>query len=449
MSALLDAPAACQAATDKGTGTTKPMMDACTTGNNMEIGNTGTTDGGTTNGGSMDTRTMDTGITDSVRRMALPTGLMELKVDAGPFALDELIGFAARANAKRGFLFLSKVLGKHWPVTPRRMLAIHTDLAARIPHDLPGPVVFIAMAETAIGLGQGVFEAYKTAHPQREALFLHTTRYHVGDAPIIEFEEAHSHAPRQFLHRPGDAALQSILQGARSLVLIDDEASTGNTFLNLSAACRALNPAIEHVHLAAITNLMGREANEALSGRFGLPVTVGAALSGAYEFTAGQLQPASGAAQLFEAHSDRGASAGFGRLGVNRLLRQPTALAQRLKADIGPNERVLVLGTGEFMHMAFLLGRSLEESGVDVVVQSTTRSPILQWGAVNHILNFPDNYGEGVENFIYNVAPDQYEHVFICHETPPNAALYQLANAVKGRLFYFLSESHFEEIPVR
>ena len=384
-----------------------------------------------------------------VRCVTLPTGVMTVQADAGPFELDALIGFAARANARRGFLFLSKVLGKHWPVTPRLMRAIHTELATRVPADLPGPLVFIAMAETAIGLGQGVFEAWKTAHPEREALFLHTTRYHVGDAPILEFEEAHSHAPRQFLHQPAGAALQAILRSARSLVLVDDEASTGNTFLNLTAACRALNPALERVHLAAITNFMGCAANQALSGRFGLPVTVGAALSGAYEFTAGQLQSAAGAAQLFESHTDRGASACFGRLGVERPLSQPAALAERLRPSIAPHERVLVLGTGEFMHMAFLLGLALEAGGVNVAVQSTTRSPILQWGAVSHILTFPDNYGEGVENFIYNVAPGQYDHVFICHETPPNAALQQLASAVKGRLFHFLSESHCEEIPVR
>ena len=382
-------------------------------------------------------------------RIELPTGVMELTVDAGPFSMDDLIGFAARANAKRGFLFLSKVLGKHWPVTPRRMHAIHTALAAQVPADLPGPVVFIAMAETAIGLGQGVFEAYRAAHPQREALFLHTSRYHVGDTPIIEFAEAHSHAPRQFLHRPTDAALQRLLLNARSLVLVDDEASTGNTFLNLTHACRTLNPALERVHLATITNFMGAAANEALSLRFGLPVTMGAALSGEYTFTAGQLQPSAGAAQLFEAHADRGASADFGRLGLDRPLAQPIELAERLSADIGPDERVLVLGTGEFMHMAFLLGRALEARGIHTVVQSTTRSPILQWGAVSHVLGFPDNYGEGVENFVYNVAPGQYEHVFICHETPPNAALYQLAAAVKGRLFHFLSETRSEEIPLR
>lgn len=384
-----------------------------------------------------------------VRSVALPTGLMELKVDAGAFRLDDLIGFAARANARRGFLFLSKVLGKHWPATPQAMRDIHVALAAQVPADLPGPVVFIAMAETAIGLGQGVFEAYQDANPDRPALFLHTSRYQVGDTPIIEFEEAHSHAPRQFLHMPTDARLRDLLLCARSLVLVDDEASTGNTFLNLTDACRALNPAIERVHLATITNFMGQAANDALSRRFGIAVTIGAALSGEYAFTAGQLQQAAGAAQLFEAHADRGASAAFGRLGVDRRLQLPTALAARLGATIRAGERVLVLGSGEFMHMAYLLGRGLEQQGIDVALQSSTRSPILQWGAVGHALSFPDNYGEGVANFIYNVAPGQYDHVFICHETPPNAALQQFADAVGGRLFHFLSENNIEEIPVR
>jgi hypothetical protein len=388
------------------------------------------------------------GASAEVRTIALPTGVLALKVDAGPFRLDDLIGFAARANTKRGFLFLSKVLGKHWPVTPQSMRAIHVALAAQVPADLPGPTVFIALAETAIGLGQGVFEAYVAANPQHSALFIHTSRYRVGDRPIIEFEEAHSHAPRQFLHLPAAAEWREMFLTARSLVLIDDEASTGNTFLNLSAACRAINPAIERVHLATITNFMGEAANSALSQRFGLAVSSGAALSGEYTFTAGNVQQAAGTAQLFDAQAERGASASFGRLGINRALSLPATLLDRLSATIRPGERTLLLGTGEFMHMIFLLGRGLEDRGFDVMVQSTTRSPILQWGAVSHTLNFPDNYGEGVANFLYNVTPGQYDHVFIGHETPPNAALHQLANLVDGRLLHFLSENHIEEIPV-
>ncbi|MNT00012.1 hypothetical protein D3C72_1344280 [compost metagenome] len=83
-----------------------------------------------------------------------------------------------------------------------------------------------------------------------------------------------------------------------------------------------------------------------------------------------------------------------------------------------------------------------------MVVQSTTRSPILSWGSVGHIVSCDDNYGEGIANYLYNVAPGQYQHVFICHETPASPALMQLAGQLNGRLFHFQSETKIEEIPV-
>jgi hypothetical protein len=382
-----------------------------------------------------------------VTRIALPTGELDVTLTQGADELDALLGFAARANARRGFLFLSKVLGKHWPVKPSVMQAIHARMAANIPAST-GPVVFIAMAETAIGLGQGVFEAWLHAHPGRDALFIHTSRYRVGATPIIEFEEAHSHAPRQFLHMPQDPAQRAMLETAGTLVLVDDEASTGNTFLNLSNACRRINPQLAHVHLSTIINFMGETATAALTSRFGLPVTLGALVSGEYQFAPGRIVLPETPAQLFDPDADRGASAAFGRLGLARAMAPPAELADRLARDIAAGARVLVLGTGEFMHAPALLAASLEQRGVDVVVQSTTRSPILVWGAVSSSLAFPDNYGEGVGNFLYNVNPGQYDHVLICHETAPNAALHHLARLLDGRLFHFANETHVSENPV-
>ena len=385
------------------------------------------------------------------RSIALPTGRLDLTVHDSAIALDDLLGFAARANAKRGFLFLSKVLGKHWPVKPSTMRAVHQQMAAGVP-DIAGPVVFIAMAETAIGLGQGVFEAWLRANPGREALFIHTTRYRVGEVPIIEFAEAHSHAPRQFLHLPPNARKNALLHSAKTLVLVDDEASTGNTFLNLLDACRKLNPGIERVHLATITNFMGAAATATLSDRFSVPVSMAALLNGEFYFHAGEPATEGAPAQRFDPDVDRGASGEFGRFGLDRALGVPPALVERLAAAVKPDEQVLVLGTGEFMHASYLLGAALEQRGLAVAVQSTTRSPILKWGAVSAALAFPDNYGEGVTNFLYNVSPGQYQHVFICHETVPGPALRQLAEVFGARLIHFLTESHVEdnaEIPVR
>lgn len=378
----------------------------------------------------------------------LPTGRLSVHVHAQEFSIDSLMGFAARANLKRGFLFLSKVLGKHWPVRPSRMRQIHESLAAQISENLPEPVVFIAMAETAVGLGQGVFEAYQREHPQKSMLFIHTTRYHVGDYDLIEFEEAHSHAPRQFIHMPKNQAMKDKVLQAQSLVMIDDEASTGNTFLNLKNAFQSFNPHIQNVHLSTITNFMGQEKTAGLSARFGLNVTIGASLTGSYTFEQGDYSVPDIPAQAFQAGMDRGASAAFGRVGIEQGITLDADLIDNIVAELPQDAKVLVLGTGEFMHPPFSFGYALEQRGVDVFVQSTTRSPIMQWGDVSSILRFPDNYGEGITNFVYNVADRSYDKIYVCHETPLNDALIDIVKQTGAQLLHFTKEHRFEKISV-
>lgn len=366
----------------------------------------------------------------------MPTGQLQVNFTKGAERLDELLGFGARANAKRGFLFVSKILAKHWPVKPQVMLEIHDELAAQIPAELPSPLLFIAMAETAVGLGQGVFEAYKRRFPERECLFIHSTRYPMAGSELLEFAETHSHAPRQFLHLPSDTKLAAQFKQARSLVLIDDEASTGNTFVNLAAACRSYCANLTHLHLATPANFMSQEARNNCPQAFGLEVSLGALIEGNYQFTPAPLEINAPPAQAENHGLPSGASSDFGRLGTDHALALPHSLALQLSEDFELDAKILVLGTGEFMHWPFLLGLSLEQLGHAVWVQSTTRSPILTWGAVQHMLSFNDNYGEGVPNYIYNLAPGLYDEVLICHETPENDALRELAQLVGGRLLY-------------
>ncbi len=85
----------------------------------------------------------------------LPTGTLHLNTDCDAIIVQDYLGFGARANPKRSFLFVSKVLGKHWPASPSKMYATHQLLAQKIQH-IETPALFIGMAETAVGLGQGV-----------------------------------------------------------------------------------------------------------------------------------------------------------------------------------------------------------------------------------------------------------------------------------------------------
>ena len=83
-------------------------------------------------------------------------GRLSVRVTSADSSPEALFGFAERRNPKRAFLFVSIVLGRHIPVAPSVMQASFESLATKIPSDLPGPVLFIGMAETAVGLGAGV-----------------------------------------------------------------------------------------------------------------------------------------------------------------------------------------------------------------------------------------------------------------------------------------------------
>lgn len=377
----------------------------------------------------------------------LPTGMLRLELEGCAGQAADLLGFAARANPRRAFLFLSKVLGKHYPAAPAAMEAVHRALAAQVPEP-GGPVVFVGMAETATGLGQGVFEAWLEANPGHPALYLQTTRYRIEGADCLTFEESHSHAPRVFLHLPKEDALRARLRDARSVVLVDDELSTGNTFVNLVAVLRSVMPEVASVHLATISDFMGEARRCDIARRMGVACSIGSLLRGFWHFEPnGNVLGAVAPAQCADGMEIQLEDVGYGRLGRDTALSVPPALVQALVREpvAGPT---LVLGTGEFMQAAFVLGRALERHGVDVRVQATTRSPILRWGAVAHVLSVPDPYGE-VPNYLYNVAPGQYARVLVCHETSPSERLRDLALTLDARLIHFKRNDHAEEIPVR
>lgn len=349
----------------------------------------------------------------------VPTGELAVRVRAGAFDLGQLCGFAARDNPKRGFLFVSKVLGKHWPAAPGQMRRIHDHLAAQLDQG-PGPWLFIAMAETATGLGQGVFESALAQRPGNAALFIHSTRYQVAGLRYLEFLEPHCHAPDQYLYEPIDPDHLALFRAARQLVLIDDEISTGTTLCNLVAAYRALNPAIAGVHFVAITNFSGADSAARFSARLGLPVRCVSALEGDFSFTPGDwsFSTATPAAVGDNRRLPGQLALDLGRCGIARALEPRPADLDRLTAGLPVGAPILVLGTGEFMHLAFRVGLALESRGFTVAVQSTTRSPILVGADIHRRLVFADNYGEGIRNYLYNVDPTDYARILVCHETP-------------------------------
>ena len=98
---------------------------------------------------------------------------------------------------------------------------------------------------------------------------------------------------------------------------------------------------------------------------------------------------------------------------------------------------VLVLGTGEFMQLCFLMGQYIEQQGWQVKIQSTARSPLLKGQAIQEKIEFTDNYADNIPNYLYNVKEGQYQQVIICHETPLCDALKQFALRLNADLLYY------------
>jgi hypothetical protein len=269
--------------------------------------------------------------------------------------------------------------------------------------------VVLGLAETAIALAQGVHAAWTGLCGRDDVVFLHTTRYRLARPLAFAFEEEHSHASRHFVYEPEEPAARALFRAARTLVIVDDEATTGNTFLNLARAFA--HPGLERVCCVMLSDWSGEAP---FLERMPAETSMISLLQGSYRFTPSGAPPSPAPPAVGDdLDKDALLPLNRGRLGLRHALAWEGALPPVREGD-----RVLVLGTGEFAWLPFRLAERLEASGADVRFQATTRSPVLVGNDVATCLTFPDNYAEGIPNYLYNVAPGQYERVLVCHETP-------------------------------
>ncbi|WES70469.1 phosphoribosyltransferase domain-containing protein [Superficieibacter sp. HKU1] len=348
----------------------------------------------------------------NVYRRTLTSGTISVTRHKGVAALESLFDIAERRNPKRAFLFVSKVLGRHIPVSPAIMRSVFRQLSELFPEDLPGPVLFIGMAETAVGLGAGVFDEMRER--VSDPVYLTSTRHPVDAELLCEFKEAHSHATDHLLYLPADPEMRRRVQQAQTVVLIDDEATTGNTFINLLAALRNDGGLTSLRQVVTVT--LTDWSRDALVAGCPLPVHPLSLVSGQWSWEPVPDAPVPVMPQVNVTATGTFAPSSkqtWGRLG---MMKPAADLAPDVTVQAG--EKILVLGTGEFVWEPFLLAERLEAMGAEVKYSSTTRSPIATGFAIQSALSFTDNYGLGIPNFVYNVAHQSFDRILLCAETP-------------------------------
>ncbi|GAF52953.1 phosphoribosyltransferase domain-containing protein [Psychrobacter sp. JCM 18900] len=374
------------------------------------------------------------------------------------YQLEDLLGFAQRINPKRAFLFVSKVLGRHIPVAPSTMRNAFTDLADLVPNDLAEPVLVIGMAETAVGLSAGVHQALQTRYPQ--ALLLNSTRHaqhdessdaNGTDSLLTTFCEDHSHASQHLIYQSKDSVTQAQLLASKTLIMVDDEASTGNTCVNVVTALREAGfNQLEQVHLTTLVDwsLDQEKPNpqsDAKPARMadrlaGIEFHRHHLLSGAWQWTdAPNPEPITMPSVDTTAAGSQalGYTGNWGRFptldstkGFANYLSSFQAAFTRFNDQENFDvtqlpRRILVLGSNEFVWLPFLLAEWLEtesdklndDTASMVNFSALTRSPIALGGAITTMLSFSDNYGLGMTNFAYNVEPSDWDLIVLCIET--------------------------------
>ena len=399
------------------------------------------------------------------RTITLPRGTLDLTYQTNAatakndseknnhYQLEDLLDFAQRINPKRAFLFVSKVLGRHIPVAPSTMRNAFTDLANLVPEELPEPILVIGMAETAVGLSAGVHQALQTRYPP--ALLLNSTRHAQHDSVngndntdilLTTFSEDHSHASQHLIYQSADQVTQEQLLASKTLIMVDDEASTGNTCVNVVTALRNAGlTQLQQVHLTTLVDWSldqhqaNVDADDTIASRLpNIDFYRHHLLSGAWTWTdAPNPEPITmPSVDTTEAGSQSLANTGnWGRFPTldstdgfeSYLASFQTAFAssdgQATFNRAQLPQKILVLGSNEFVWLPFLLAEWLEQNTKvhndhhTIKFSALTRSPIALGGGITTMLSFNDNYGLGMTNFAYNVEPSDWDLIVLCVET--------------------------------
>jgi orotate phosphoribosyltransferase len=393
-----------------------------------------------------------------------------IKVTGNAFdlPLEQLFQMAARINKKRSFLFVSKVLGKHIPVRPhvsllsgaalgllyqqfrREPLSIQIEqlLQAFEAPDSAAPIyeqmksskmklaektLFIGFAETATALGHSMFDMF-----EGQASYLHTTRESIGYmASCIDFEEEHSHATTHRCYA-ADAAL---FEQAETIVLVDDEMTTGKTTINIIRDLHEKYGRKSYV-VASLLDWRSEEHRERFSElehELGVSVSCLSLVSGQIEVQGAPVESTDYSDEqrgqetettidfLYVNHCFAGlAAAGdevpyllnTGRFGLTAeeslLLDQEVDRAAAYLEQHRTGGKTLCMGTGEFMYIPMRVAAKL---GPQAWYQSSTRSPIHPYihpdYAVHSAFRFASPEHSDVTNFMYNIPHGHYDEMFL------------------------------------
>lgn len=362
--------------------------------------------------------------------------LQRKQTESVKYTEQELAAVAKRENnKKRTWLVVNRLQGKHVPVSPGKALRMFGSLAELLLEEYRGErLLLIGFAETATAVGAAVAE-------KLGALYIQTTREQIQDVEYFYFSEQHSHATEQKLVKDD---LDRVMERVDRIIFIEDEITTGNTIRNIIELLKKAYPGCAGFSAASLLNGMAKTYQEeyAKSGIrlhwllrtchdsyeeraadcrgdgicHGCDSSLPAVVPEEY-----RISGCRDARRLTDGTLYKAACMQMGREAVERL--QPVR-----------GERILVIGTEEFMYPALVLASMLEEKTGWVRCHSTTRSPILvsseAWYPLHERYELRSLYDRQRTTFLYDLSA--YDRVCMVTDAgeEEKEGLYSLINAL-------------------
>lgn len=318
-------------------------------------------------------------------------------------------------NKKRNYLVVNPLQGKHIPVRPGKAFELFDALADRIQAEYGEErLLLVGFAETATAIGA-------EAAVRLGAKYIQTTREEIPGVSYLFFSESHSHATEQKLVKND---MDEAIGGVDRVIFIEDEVTTGNTILNIINVLEGLYGKNLKFAVASLLNGMERNHLDVYEKR-GIPTLY--VLKTKHEKYAA-LAEKSMEGGIYEKCGFRGcpsvkeAEIG-GKMDARRLVdgrryrKACESLWSGIKAafEFEAGERILVVGTEEFMYPALFAARCMEEKGAFVWSHSTTRSPVMVFADETYPLKeryeLRSLYDKNRTTYLYNIA--SYDRVFI------------------------------------
>lgn len=355
------------------------------------------------------------------------------------YLLEELVRVAARENnAKRSYLYVNPLQGKHIPASPESCLMLFSELSVMLEKRYSKErLLVIGFAETATAIGAAAAVGASNA-----VYYMTTTRENIPDCEYIFFTEAHSHAAQQKLAVNG---LEECLKSTDRIIFADDEITTGNTIMQLVDALKNQFPGTaKKFGIVSILNSMTDERLCALENN-GIACDYICRLPFEYRIDEIRHRIYNDSKKIEVDNSNNVNIISLERYFDFRTVQQIECIKSGCQAfteaankhiSVSDGDDVLILGTEEFMYPAMLLGNSIEKkySNVQVNFHAVTRSPIMTSSDDDYPLHcrveLDSFYEKYRHTFLYNLRG--YDKVIVVTDAYElnSSAVYKLINAL-------------------